>query len=606
MKRRLFILASLLMAATTGFAKVEKTINLTVNGVARSFLVYVPDGATKSSPLVISLHGAAGHSADKSPMGTDVADNNKCIIAYPQGLDQYFPIFGGSTPGWNSTGEANEELDFFKAIIKSVNDQYGIDTKRVYCCGFSNGGMMTYANANSASDIFAAFASISGFPLNEFHHRHTGVRPVPFLHIHGKADDFVKYSCMPIIRDNMVSRNGCNPVPEVTEVSGKYRKSVYAAANGGFPYVYYEVDGMGHQPWCNGTEDGNSSVTMWKFMSQYTLDSKCDRQLKWCLNIDAEGFEPAQHNWRVNGDKTRFTFGTEKLANNEDNNVYPTLQFVKGDYQLRFATTGKAGNNVIVKIATMDGKQIVCKKVEIGKTACIPFSITELTNTTYSECRMTIQKDAASDKFTSLAIYESTEVQEGSVEGTDCDMPAEKPVAETGYFIEVEQNQNADYDDFVRTELVKGSEYNTYTSKGDLQIAFKMEDIDITDCDYVVIRFAEPVGRGWHLAFWADTKLVAIPAGSTEYKFVFEQSMIDEGLLPQLCMMTYFGSPAPLEAKVSGIYLHCTKASPVATIKTDARPIAFYSLQGVKKKSLSHGINIVLLSDGTTKKMVVK
>lgn len=604
--KRIFMLASLLMATLAVFAKVEKTVTLNVNGVSRSYLLYVPDNLASKAPLVISLHGAAGHSADKSPMGTDIADREGCIIAYPQGLDQYFPVFGGSTPGWDATGEDNADLDFFRAIIDDVIGSYGIDRKRVYCCGFSNGGMMTYSNANAASDIFAAFASISGFPLNEFHHRHTGARPVPFLHIHGKSDDFVKYSCMPVIRDNMVARNGCNPVPEVTVVEGKYRKSVYKAAEGGFPYIYYEVDGMGHQPWCNGTEDGNSSVTMWKFLSQYTRDAECDRQLKWSLNIDATGFEPSKHNWRVSADNTRFTFGTAKLSGNADNNVYPTLQFVKGDYQLRFTTTGKAGNKVIVQIATMDGQPLFCKQVEVGQKACIPFSVSELTNVTYSECRMTIQKDDASDKFTSLAIYQSTDVQQGTVTGVDCNMPAEKPVPESGSFIEVEQQQNPEYDDFTRTELVKGSEYNTYTALGELHIAFKMEDIDITGCDYVVIRFAEPVGRGWHVAFWSGSQLTDIPAGSTEFKFYFEPAMIEEGILPQLCMMTFFGSPTPLVAKISGIYLHSTKPSPVTSLTSNVYPVAFYSLQGVKKNSLSHGINIVLMSDGTSKKMVVR
>ena len=101
--------------------------------------------------------------------------------------------------------------------------------------------MNAYALANACSDVFAAFASISGFPLNEYHLRHTGKRPVPFLHIHGKNDDFVKYTLMPTIVDEMVARLGANHLPVKTSISGKYDKSVYKVAEGSSPYVCYEI-----------------------------------------------------------------------------------------------------------------------------------------------------------------------------------------------------------------------------------------------------------------------------------------------------------------------------------------------------------------------------
>lgn len=90
----------------------------------------------------------------------------------------------------------------------------------------------------------------------------------------------------------MVARNGCNPVPEVTVVPGKYRRSIYESGEGGFPYVYYEIDDMGHSDYTDRTADGNSALTMWNFMSRYTLDAPCDRTLRWRLNIDAKDFDP--------------------------------------------------------------------------------------------------------------------------------------------------------------------------------------------------------------------------------------------------------------------------------------------------------------------------
>ena len=109
-------------------------------------------------------------------------------------------------------------------------------------------------------------------------------------------------------------------------------------------------------------------------------------------------------------------------------------------------------------------------------------------------------------------------------------------------------------------ELVEGEEYNTYTVNADLQIAFKMMDVDVKDCDYVVVKFAEPVAAGWKLAFWSNQDLVDVPEGATEFKYVFAEDSkcgVVNGVLPQICMMTFFGGfTAPLEAKVVGIYKH--------------------------------------------------
>lgn len=608
MKKRLFsALCVLALVGSHGWAakvNTEKTIK--VDGKERKYILYVPDNTSENSPLVISLHGAAGHDTDRSPFRTSVADKEGCIVVYPQGNDQFFPVFGGYIPGWNASGELNEDTEFFKTIIKAIDDEYNIDLDRIYCCGFSNGGMMTYANTSAAADIFAAFASISGFQLNEFHHHTVGARPVPFLHIHGKSDDFVKYSCMPIIRDGMVARNGCNPIPEQTNIAGKYTKSIYAAGEGGFPYVYYEIDGMGHNDFTEKTEEGNSAQTMWNFMSQYTLKDSCDKTLKWRLNIDAEGFEPKLHNWKVSNGGKIFCFGTPRKANNADNNVYPSLQFNAGNYSLMFDSEGTNGNKIQICIASLDGEGVLLNIIgEVGKPVVMPFSIDK-----YGEYKITIVKDDAADKFTSLAIHSTDNPAEAiNSEATDIN-PDDLKEEESGTLVEIPQDQGRQYDDFGRTKMEVGDEYTTYTASGDLQIAMKMMDVDVKDCDYVLIKFAEPVKGGWHAAFWSGTDTMDVPAGTTDLKFEFEPSMLQTGVLPQLCLMTLWGAPNPLVAKVLGVYKHSTIDVPgsVKNLQSDVvnGNAAYYSLSGLHLDSPAKGINIVRQPDGIVKKLIVK
>ena len=155
-----------------------------------------------------------------------------------------------------------------------------------------------------------------------------------------------------------------------------------------------------------------------------------------------------------------------------------------------------------------------------------------------------------------------------------------KPETDPDYpqFAEIAQDQGASLDDFARTAFVEGEEYNTYTASEDLQVAFKMYDIDVEGCDYVTVKFAKPAPAGWCIAFWAQggTDNVEIPAGATEYKYVFADDAkcaIKDGVLPQICVLTLWGAAKPLNMDVYGIYKHKV---PAELAYTDLTPEMFF------------------------------
>ena len=352
-----------LALTTSVFAsKYNGKIQLKVNDKQRTYKLYVPNNVSDSAPLVLSLHGTGGSCDMGHPEFNSLADKNGFIVAYPSGNNVYYPEFGMSMPGWQATGQASEDTDFFLAIIEDVNTRFTVDRQRIYCCGFSNGGMMTYTVASTLRDVFAAFASISGFPIESMHLHQSSSKPFPFLHIHGKADDFVSYSKLPVIADNIIARNGCNPVPEVENVTSKGKKNVYAATEGSFPYILYEITGMGHESDTNATEDGNSALTMWKFMSQYRLDDDCDVTLKWRPNIEQEGYKPASHGWKMNNGNVLASFATEQKTSS-NKNIYRSLQLETGDYQLSFHAAAQGEQSIGVKLKKLSGdKSVVLEK----------------------------------------------------------------------------------------------------------------------------------------------------------------------------------------------------------------------------------------------------
>ena len=396
---RISLLAAMLIigGAFAWAAKVDKTISIKVGSKTRKYRLYVPNNVKENTALVFCLHGTGGSSDNKQPAFDAIANSDSIIVVYGHGENVYFPFFGMSLPGWNSTGEWSGDIDYILAIIEDVASKYSIDRNRIYCRGFSNGGMMTYTVANLLGDVFAAYASISGYPINEFHLHHTGARPVPFLHIHGTNDDLVKSAFVSKIIDNMVARNGCNPVPETTTKSGKFTKKVYAAGEGGFPIVFYSINGMGHMPETNNTEEGNASKTMWNFMKQYTLDSPCDTTLKWRPCIETEGWTPTSHGWTINSGTTICSFGKDQNTNSNAN-VYYSLQFIKGDYRLTFDAIGEAGKQVTVQLKHRAGKKdVVFKKtVEVDSNRSIEFNIPD----EWAEFNISFTKDDAADDIT--------------------------------------------------------------------------------------------------------------------------------------------------------------------------------------------------------------
>jgi len=168
----------------------------------RDLLVYVPSNppASGARALVVVLHGGlgnasriAGGASEKGLNMNEVAEKNGFLVAYLNGT----PVtkrFGADLLGWNAGGgccgvpaEDNvDDVGYITSAVKHLIDKYGVDPKRVYGMGHSNGAMMTM-RLMCETNLYAAAVSVSG-PLNlkvqscpEAHGKH-------ILAIHG-ADD---------------------------------------------------------------------------------------------------------------------------------------------------------------------------------------------------------------------------------------------------------------------------------------------------------------------------------------------------------------------------------------------------------------------------------
>lgn len=235
-----------------------------VGSTTRQMLVYAPSTIVPERPLLISMHG---YNQDinyqrNQTQWEQVAKENNFVIVYPGGVNNAWDLGGTS------------DIDFILAIIDEMHDRYGIDRNRVYLSGFSMGGMMTYYAATKIADKIAAFAPVSGYPMQG--PDTSSSRPIPLIHTHGTTDDVVGYAGVAETMNAWVIRNGCPTTPQVTSPypeGSPYgdTKTTWGPGIDSVEVVLLTLNGKGH--WHSNQENGvNTSQEIWDFCKKFSLD----------------------------------------------------------------------------------------------------------------------------------------------------------------------------------------------------------------------------------------------------------------------------------------------------------------------------------------------
>ena len=251
-------LASAALFTGTAFAD-----NLNVNGANRNMLVYAPSGIEKNRPLIIQMHGYNQDAAyqKNAAKWESIADTARFVVVFPNGEGK----------AWDISGD--KDLNFIKAIINEMNNKYGIDKKRVYVSGFSMGGMMSYHVANKLGDQIAAIAPVSGGGgVN------SPKRAMPIMHTHGTSDDVVNYNSTVNTVKSWVSAQKCSsnsqkikPYPS-TKSGSAASLEIWSGCTDGVEVRLLTIDGKGHWYSMDEAASVNTSVEIWNFVKNYSLD----------------------------------------------------------------------------------------------------------------------------------------------------------------------------------------------------------------------------------------------------------------------------------------------------------------------------------------------
>lgn len=377
----------------------EKGINeertITVDGKTRRYWLYVPASleGRENVPVVFSLHGR--YNTDKpddpgKPIFTSLANERNFIVVYPQGRNggseqdkadypgNWYNGFGDSY-GWEATGKENADTKFIKALVDTIKSDYktqtaannniSVNPKMFYLCGFSMGGMMTYACAKVLNGTFAAYGSCGGFPLNEFHMNLATENPIPFIHLHGNKDQTLDINLLHTIIENLLFRNGCKLSAKLNNDDGwtttkenGITRNDFKGVNG-VPVTTVTFDGLGH------SVHQSAPAYLWDFFSGKTV-GKYDSDIEWKWDMPTinanmnESSNESYYGWnhKVNGDDRSLTYGGKDNTDG-NHNVYNSIQLTAGKHTLYAKMASRKGVSSVTLRNILTGAETVARKV---------------------------------------------------------------------------------------------------------------------------------------------------------------------------------------------------------------------------------------------------
>jgi polyhydroxybutyrate depolymerase len=287
------VLTTAILSAYPAVAGEAVSHTIDVNGVTRTYLLYVPPGQSgKRLPAFILMHGSGSTDVQQERYSDfdAFAEEHGLLVMYPQGIDKHWN--DGRVIGHESMAD---DIGFMKAMLAEVTAQGLIDPKRVYAAGISNGGFMAQHMACVMPDALAGIAVVAATqPVDA---ACPSARPMPVIFFHGTADKFVPFNGGPIApqfgnRGTALSnaqavaiwqkRNGCGaatrtqiPAKDASDPMPVTVETYSCPAGRGLENVIVQDGGHtwpgAHQGWLVTrilgpvTDNINANDTMWSF-----------------------------------------------------------------------------------------------------------------------------------------------------------------------------------------------------------------------------------------------------------------------------------------------------------------------------------------------------
>ena len=170
---------------------------LGVGGRRRSELVVAPRSGTAGLPLYVVLHGSDATPAfeERRDGFAYLAGQGRAVLVYPAGFGESWNAGQGCCGPAGAT--RSHDVAFVEAVVADAVAHLGVERRRVYLVGYSNGGKMALRVLAADPSAFAGVAVYAATPLVPAGHG----PPVPVLLAGGTADSRTPWAGPPRVQN---------------------------------------------------------------------------------------------------------------------------------------------------------------------------------------------------------------------------------------------------------------------------------------------------------------------------------------------------------------------------------------------------------------------
>ena len=251
---------------------------LAVNGITREYIIYVPENynVTTAFPLLLSFHGLTSNMEFNYSYTNfdELAERENFIVVHPNGISNT----------WTVSANDDTDIDFIVSLLNQLEEDYNIESNRIYSTGMSMGGFFSFSLACRLSDRIAAVASVTGSMYQPAINNCSPVKPMPILQIHGTEDGIVQYSSVSGLLDFWTSHNNTDALPIISNIpdsdtgdGSTVERYEYLNGDNDVEVQHLKITGGGHEwPGFQGNMDINASEEVWSFVKAFDLNGKIE------------------------------------------------------------------------------------------------------------------------------------------------------------------------------------------------------------------------------------------------------------------------------------------------------------------------------------------
>jgi len=286
MKKILISILATTAIFTSGYSQTFISQTIQNDGLTRGYSIYVPasyDGTT-NFPLLFNLHGGGGTNSawQASSNMRPIADTADFILVYPQARPD--PSDGNSFNWIPKVPGTFDDVPFFSSLIDTIASNYQIDQNRIYACGYSLGGDMTFELGCKLNNRIAAIAPVARTMQSNPNSFCSPVHPTGVLAILG-TNDWVSpyngivfggieyYISAAATHRYWATHNNCDTTATMSTVSPSVERYTWSTSSGCAYVEELKVIGGGHDwpgSFGNMTIDANEEI--WQFVSRYDIN----------------------------------------------------------------------------------------------------------------------------------------------------------------------------------------------------------------------------------------------------------------------------------------------------------------------------------------------